>query len=152
MSLPAIPLEDLDLSLQRAIAHGGGRLVEAATSILTHWELRGNTLLDAPLTVLLIAYANGRASYVPAIVEVALTGHEISSFAEVLPLLTVQELADNRPDLLHAIETYRCDECRHVLSLARTWELVALHFAHGTAGLCFGCATKKAEAAQKAAA
>jgi hypothetical protein len=150
MSLPLIPLDELDLSLQRAIAHGGGRLVEVVTSILTHWELCDNALLDDSLAVLRIAYANGRASYIPAIVEVSLTGHDISSFAEVLPLLTMQELKDARPDLLHAIETYRCDECRTVLSLTRTWDLVALHFAHGTAGLCFGCATKKA--ARKAAA
>jgi hypothetical protein len=152
VSLPAIALDELDLSLLQAISHGGGRLVEVLTGILTHWELRDNVLLDDSLAVLRYTEADGRASYVPAIVEVSLTGHDISSFAEVLPLLTVQEVKDSRPDLLHAMETYRCDECRDVLSLARTWDLVALHFAHGTAGLCFGCATKKAAAAKKAAA
>jgi hypothetical protein len=152
VSLTAIPFDELDPSIKRVIAHGGGALVEVIAAILTYWALRGNRLLDAELPLLRHTDAEGNVSYVPATVEVSLTGSDISDYANLVPLILMREMAAERPDLPRAMETYRCDDpgCRKVLSLAHAWDLAALHLEHGTAGLCLACA--KRAAARKAAA
>jgi hypothetical protein len=144
VTLTAISLDQLDFSIKRAIAHGGGRLEEATAGTLTYWQLVGNRLLCGPLPVLRhIAEEDEGVEYVPG---------TVSPDGKPGFLLRYSALADTRPDLLRAMENYECDgpDCRNLISLAHAWDLAALHLAHGTAGLCLACA--KRAAARKAAA